>query len=174
MIVNVSFLKFAFSNFSARMNFVPQPFHFDPPARDRPQIRLLRAIMRANAALRDAHKERMNELGVSLTEFDFLAALGNTDGLRMKDLARAMITTPSNVTRVCAAMEKKGLAVRERSAESDREVIARLTPVGEERFRELFPLVLEFSSRTIDELLTEDEQRTAGDILDRLFARLTD
>jgi len=95
------------------MVFVPLPQSLvERPARNRSQIRLLRAVMRANAALRDLHKELMSELGTSLTEFDFLAALGNTPGLRMRDLAHAMITTPSNVTRVCAAMEKKGLSVR--------------------------------------------------------------
>ena len=146
----------------------------DPPARERPQVRLLRGIMRANALMRDFHKGQFDQLGVSMTEFDFLAALGNTDGLRMKDLARAMITTPSNVTRVCASMEKKGLAMRERSAESDREVIARLTPEGEQRFRELFPRGVELTTTKFDELLSDEDQRTAADILDRLIAGLSE
>lgn len=128
--------------------------------------------MRANAALRDKHKQVMSELGLNLTEFDFLAALGNTGGLRMKDLARAMITTPSNVTRVCSSMEKKGLAVRERSAESDREVIARLTPEGEKRFEETFPRVVEFTTDSVSEHLTEDEQTAIADALERLTTRL--
>jgi len=143
------------------------------PARNRSQIRLLRAVMRANAALRDLHKELMSELGTSLTEFDFLAALGNTPGLRMRDLAHAMITTPSNVTRVCAAMEKKGLSVRERSSESDREVIAKLTPEGQALFEKLFPRVAQFTMDTVDRLMPESDQIAVADALDRLIAKAT-
>lgn len=140
----------------------------DRPAGKRNQVRCLRTIMRANAGLRDVHKDFMATLGTNLTEFDFLAALGNTDGLRMKDLARAMISTPSNVTRVCAAMEKKGVAVRERSKESDREVIAKLTDTGQQRFEELFPKIVEFTTATIDELMPEADQAAVAEALERL------
>ena len=151
---------------------LPERLSADPP-RKRSQIRCLRAIMRANAALRDAHKDFMQELGTNLTEFDFLAALGNTNGLRMKDLAHAMITTPSNVTRVCATMEKKGLAVRERSAESDREVIARLTEEGQQRFEELFPRIAHYTTSLMDEVIGADQQRAVADALEQLVAELT-
>lgn len=144
----------------------------DRPARDRPQVRLLRAVMRANQALRDAHKEMQRRFGLSMTELDFIAALGNTQGLRMSDLAHAMITTPSNVTRVCAAMEKKGLAVRERSPDSDREVIARLTPEGEKEFERVFPEMVEGTTSLVDELLPADEQLAVVTALDRLVAKL--
>jgi DNA-binding MarR family transcriptional regulator len=150
---------------------LPESLANDPP-KHRSQIRLLRAIMRANAALRDSHKEAFRPLGLNIAEFDFLAALGNTDGLRMKDLAHHMITTPSNVTRICATMEKKGLAVRERSSESDREVIAKLTPEGQKRFEECFPVIANFSTGLIDELASEDEQRAAATILEKLIAKL--
>jgi DNA-binding MarR family transcriptional regulator len=130
--------------------------------------------MRANAALRDAHKDVLRDIGLSLSEFDFVAALGNTKGLRMKDLARAMITTPSNVTRVCASMEKKGLAVRERSSESDREVIAKLTVEGEAIFERAFPTLVEFTTETMDSALSERDQGVVADALDHLVSTLRD
>lgn len=133
---------------------------------------MLRAVMRANAALRDLHKDMSQRYGLSITEFDFLAALGNTEGLRMSDLAHAMITTPSNVTRVCATMEKKGLAVRERSRDSDREVIAKLTPKGQGRFEEVFPEAVEFTTRTIDSLVPEKDQRVVAEVLDALVEKI--
>ena len=65
-----------------------------PPIRDWPQVRLLSAVFRASTALREAHRNLFTESGIGMSEFDLLAALGNTDGLRMKDLAWAMITSP--------------------------------------------------------------------------------
>jgi MarR family 2-MHQ and catechol resistance regulon transcriptional repressor len=150
-----------------------EPELVDVPVRDRSQVRLVRSVMRANAALREAHKSFMQVHDTNLSEFDFLAALGNTGGLRMSDLAEAMITTPSNVTRLCAAMEKKGLAVRERSAQSDREVIARLTPEGQARFEALFPLVVRFTTDLVDRLLPASDQASVAGALERLIAELT-
>ncbi len=149
-----------------------KPSLTERPARHRPQVRVLRAVMRANAALREAHKDFMQKLGTNIVEFDFLAALGNTEGLRMKDLANAMITTPSNVTRVCTTMEKKGLALRERSSESDREVIARLTPKGQKRFEDLFPKVASFTTETMDTLMGENELTSLAEALEELLREL--
>src|SRR5262245_55827625 len=102
-----------------------------PPVREWPAVRVMRTVLRANAALRDAHEAILNPLGFTLTDFDMIAALGNTEGLRMTELARHMMTSPSNVTRVCKGLEAKGLVTRARSASSDREVLARLTPKGD-------------------------------------------
>lgn len=80
--------------------------------------------------------------------------------------------TPSNVTRVCAAMEKKGYAVRERSAESDRVVMARLTPEVQKCFEELFPKVLEFTTETMNELMGEKELSAVVEALEDLLSEL--
>jgi MarR family 2-MHQ and catechol resistance regulon transcriptional repressor len=149
-----------------------KPKHPGPP-RDWPEIRLLRVIMRVNAALREHHRRFLEPQEVSMSDFDFLAALGNTGGLRMRELAHAMITTPSNVTRVCSDMEARGLAKRERSPESDREVIARLTPAGQKLFEKLFIPVANASCEAIDPHIDEDEQRKAAAILEKLLAGLT-
>jgi DNA-binding MarR family transcriptional regulator len=68
--------------------------------------------------------------GLLMTEFDMIAALGNTKGLRMGELADAMITSPGNITRVAQALEKRGVVERKRSPRSDRDVLARLTRAG--------------------------------------------
>jgi len=129
--------------------------------------------MRVNAALRDQHRRILEPQGVSMPDFDFLAALGNTGGLRMRDLAHAMITTPSNVTRVCADMEARGLATRERSPESDREVIARLTPAGQKLFEKLFIPTANGTVESIGAHVDEDDQRKAAAVLEQLLAGLT-
>lgn len=107
-----------------------------------------------------------------MVEFDLLSALGNTEGMRMKDLADVMITTAPNLTRVCDAMEAKGLVERRRSPQSDREVVARLTPEGQKLFEELFPLTVNESARILDEALSKDELVTLSGLLDKLIAGL--
>jgi DNA-binding MarR family transcriptional regulator len=119
--------------------------------------------------LRAEFDEHFAELDLPMIEFDLISALGNTDGLKMKDLAYAMITTPSNVTRVCAVMEEKGLITRERSKASDREVIARLTPAGQKRFRDTFAKTVNQTAAILDSALDKDEQKTLAGLLQRLL-----
>ena len=138
------------------------------------QIQVLRRVMRANARLRDLHQPHFEAEGLPMVEFDLLSTLGNTSGLRMKELAVSMITTPSNVTRVCAVMEEKGLVQRQRSAGSDREVIARLTPKGEALFAKLFPKTVNFSASIINTALTKSEAKQLADLLEKLLQKVTD
>jgi DNA-binding MarR family transcriptional regulator len=91
------------------------------PVRDWPQIRALRLLLRAQARLVEEHRRHLEaKHALLMTEFDMIAALGNTKGLRMGELASAMITSPGNVTRVAQALEKRGLVARERAPNSDR------------------------------------------------------
>jgi MarR family 2-MHQ and catechol resistance regulon transcriptional repressor len=132
----------------------------DRPAREWPQIRMLRALAIAHERFTEVHKSALRHFALSVSEFDVLAALGNTPGMRMKDIADHMMTSssPSNVTRICTALEKRGLVERQRSPESDREVIARLTPKGDVIFQELFKQIPRFSAAFVDSALGEKEQ----------------
>jgi DNA-binding MarR family transcriptional regulator len=137
--------------------------------KDWPQIRAFRSLLRAESKLAEEHRRYLAERhDLLLTEFDMIAALGNTHGLRMSDLADAMITSPANVTRVAQSLQKRGLVERARADHSDREVIARLTPLGEEFFRKHFLDVASFSRSLIDGGLSVAEQTQLTALLDKL------
>jgi MarR family 2-MHQ and catechol resistance regulon transcriptional repressor len=141
------------------------------PVRERPQIRALRALIRAHARVVDDQRRHIEDThGLLMTEFDMIAALGNTEGLRMGELANAMITTPGNVTRVAQALEKRGLVERRRAPHSDREVLASLTPAGEEFFRKHFHGVVGFTSDYMDAALSTAEQVQLAGLLGKLLA----
>jgi DNA-binding MarR family transcriptional regulator len=132
----------------------------------------MRRIWRAAAQLSDLHQPHFERLDIPMVEFDLLATLGNTEGMRMKDLATTMVTTASNVTRVCAVMEKKGLVKRQRAPNSDREVIARLTDEGQRLFEDLFPKTVNFSAQLIDTALEPEEQKQLASLLEKLVSKV--
>jgi DNA-binding MarR family transcriptional regulator len=145
------------------------------PVRDRPQIRVLRLLMRAHARVVDDQRRYIADThGMLMTEFDMIAALGNTEGLGMGALASAMITTPGNVTRVAQALEKRGLVERKRAPHSDREVLACLTSAGEDFFDAHFMDVVRFSSDYMDRALSTDEQIQLAGLLAKLIAKKDD
>jgi DNA-binding MarR family transcriptional regulator len=147
-------------------------FLYPGPPRTWPEIQVMRRIWRAAARITALHAPHFEALGIPMVEFDLLSTLGNTEGMRMKDLAMTMVTTASNVTRVCAVMEKKGLVQRQRAQSSDREVIAKLTPKGQALFEVLFPKTVNYSAQIIDTALEPGEQKQLAELLDKLVSRV--
>jgi DNA-binding MarR family transcriptional regulator len=144
-----------------------KPAHAPPKAW--PQIRAFRAVLLAAEHFRDSHKAILEPADLSMPEFDVIATLGNTNGMRMKDVAERMMTSSStsNVTRLCIGLEKRGLLERRRSPDSDREVIASLTARGEKLFQELFPKVAQFTRDFADRYFTHEEMETLVALLTR-------
>lgn len=141
----------------------------DPPVRDWPAIRAFRHLLRAQAAVVEAHKQFLTrEHDLTMAEFDMLAELGNTQGRRMGDLAKQMITSPANVTRIAARLEKRGWVQRRRAADSDREVVASLTAEGELFFADNFREVVGFTREVMRARLSDEEL----DTLAKLCARI--
>ncbi len=136
-----------------------------------PPHRAMRQILSAYAALERGHRQ-IEKLGLSISEFDFIAALGNTDGLRMNEIQRQMITSAANVTRVAKALEGRGLVERRRAPNSDREVLCRLTPAGDALFAETFGRVGRYSASAISGALGSAELSTLATLLEKFTANL--
>lgn len=132
---------------------------------------MLRALAIAYETFDDAHKAVLRPYGLSMSDFDVIATLGNTAGLRMKDIAGHMMTSSSasNVTRVCSSLEKRGLVERRRAPDNDREVIARLTDAGDGVFRDVFGRMAKFSTAFVDSALEESEQVRVVELLTRFI-----
>lgn len=138
--------------------------------RDWPAIRAFRRLLRAQARVVELHREFLSaEHGLSLGEFDMIAELGNTEGLRMGDLARKMITSPANVTRLATRLESRGLVLRRRAKASDREVVAALTEAGEAFFADHFRDVVGFTREVMTSALDPAELETLAVLCERVF-----
>jgi DNA-binding MarR family transcriptional regulator len=138
---------------------VPEAKKASGAVRDWPQVRVFRELLRADAWVQQQTRTFVeNETGLTMTEFDMLAELGNQAGVRMSDLAKKMVVSAANVTRVAQSLAAKGLVVRQRAEHSDREVLARLTPEGEVLFRKHFPRAAAFMAALIDGQLSRKEQ----------------
>src|SRR5437868_15346552 len=106
-------------------------------------MRLTRALVEAYERWREADFRQITSYGLHPSEFDVLVHLGVQQPQKMTELAERTLLTKSNCTRVMKCLERKGLAQRERGIESDREVLASLTPEGEALFRRVYPLQYE-------------------------------
>ena len=81
--------------------------------------------------------------GLTHAQFDIIATLGNTPGMSYKELGDRTLITKGTLTGVIERLEQKGLVARERSSEDERSFFVRLTPQGEDVFKDVFPKVVE-------------------------------
>ncbi len=137
--------------------------------RDSLTLSLLRALHRSYRDVQCADSRELEERwGLQHSEFDVIATLGNTAGIRMGEIAARTLSSPANVTRLVKRLEGRGLVERERSPESDREVIARLTPAGVALFEAAYPAQYEFMKAWFDERLDPAQQEALKTALESL------
>jgi DNA-binding MarR family transcriptional regulator len=107
------------------------------PHLSRRQMRAWRGFLEARAVLLPAlEADLRNRTRLSLSEFDVLYQLWRMPErtLRMTDLARAVLVTPSGVTRIVSRLERRGIV--ERNSASGRQAVAtRLTALGEKELQ---------------------------------------
>ena len=104
--------------------------------------------------------------GIGLTEYMVLLNLINAPNhvLRRIDIAEALARTASGITRLLMPMEKIGLVKKETNDRDARVSLVRITPAGEELFKNA-SVTLDAKSET---LLKNIDRKRAGTFLDLL------
>ncbi len=104
-----------------------------------PYMPVVRELVRAYQAFRSYSDAHIRQLGLTSSQFDVIATLGNTPGMTFNKLAEKTLTTKGELTGIIDRLEKKGLVRREVPPEDRRSFLAVLTPAGERVFEETFP-----------------------------------
>ncbi|WP_370623436.1 MarR family winged helix-turn-helix transcriptional regulator [Polynucleobacter sp. UK-Gri1-W3] len=94
-------------------------------------------------------------LGLTLTQFDVLATLGNQPPMSCKQLGEKTLVTKGTLTGVLERLEVKGLIQRQSNAEDARSQLIGLTQDGQALFEKVFPVHLEYLNQAFKKLLPE-------------------
>ncbi|HEX9416438.1 MAG TPA: MarR family transcriptional regulator [Gaiellaceae bacterium] len=130
-------------------------------------IRLLRGHAATTRAL---SSELQEEHGLTINDYEALLRISRADEgtMRRVDLAKALVLTPSGVTRLLDGLERCGL-VEKASCSSDARVsYAVLTPAGKKRLKEASRSHLASVRALFTERYTDEELETLGELLARL------
>jgi MarR family 2-MHQ and catechol resistance regulon transcriptional repressor len=111
--------------------------------------------------------ESVRQCGLTHAQFDIIATLGNTAGMSIKELGDKTLITKGTLTGVIDRLEAKGLVARERSCDDKRSFFVRLTPAGEDTFKDAFPKVVEQGR-----LLFSSYQEADFEEMDRILRKL--
>ena len=83
--------------------------------------------------------EHMKSLGLTMTQFDIIATLGNQPPMSCKLLGEKTLVTKGTMTGVLERLEEKGFIRRELNAEDARSQLISLTKKGQQLFEKIFP-----------------------------------
>lgn len=114
----------------------------DSAALDVQQMDAWHGFLRTHASLvRELDVAMQAEHGLSLTQYEVLLLLSNSDGgtARMSDLADGALLSLSGLSRLIDRLVAMGLVQRAQCPSDRRSSLACLTPVGRKRFREAQP-----------------------------------
>jgi DNA-binding MarR family transcriptional regulator len=132
--------------------------------------RLFYQLNRAQRALtRTADGGLRRELGVTAAQLGALFALGEQDGMVLKDLGRTLALANSAVSGLADRLEREGLAERRPDPRDGRAFRLHLTDRGREVMTAAKPFLRRFNGR-IEDGFTPAEL----DIVARFFSTLTD
>ena len=102
------------------------------------------------------------------SEMAIIDTLGKYGALNMSELAAACFFSPPNATYTVRALEKRKLLTRVRPEESQRVVVVRLTPAGEEIFKLSYPHTIHEVDNFLAEKLSGVERQDLAGLLHKL------
>ena len=100
---------------------------------------LVRALIECAQSFERCSGVHVRELGLTPSQFDIIATLGNTGGMSCKELGEKTLITKGTMTGVLDRLEKKELLTRRESPIDGRSWIATLTRKGRALFEDTFP-----------------------------------
>lgn len=122
------------------------------PAIQYPFLPALRELVRTYQAFSLVDEAQIRTYGLTASQFDVVATLGNTNGMTMGDLADKTLVTKGTLTGIVDRLEAKQL-VRREVPEGDRRCFKIvLTEAGEALFRDVFPQHMAFLKQRFDQL----------------------
>ncbi len=120
----------------------------------------MRELVRAYQAFADYSAKHLRNLGLTPSQFDVIATLGNTDGMNMTDIAAKTLVTKGTLTGIIDRLEKKGLVAREVPPDNRRSFTIVLTPEGKKTFAAVFPAHIIHLKERFDQLSPEELEHT--------------
>ena len=138
---------------------------------DETEMSAWHALIRAHSRIvRRLEAELEAEHGLTLPAYEVLAHLSEAPDqrLRMSDLAKHAILTPSGLTRLIDKLARSGLVERHKCGADGRVIYAVLTPDGMAKLLSAYPTHVRGVREHYIDWLTQEQQRAVSEALGAL------
>ena len=100
----------------------------------------------------------LKSIGLTMTQFDVIATLGNQPPMTCKDLGDKTLVTKGTLTGVLERLEDKGIIQRSVNQADARSQMIGLTKKGQQLFERVFPEHLQHLQKAFGQLSKQDLQ----------------
>lgn len=100
--------------------------------------------------------------GLTPSQFDVLATLGDGDGMTFKELSEQSLVTGGTLTPVLGRLEAKGLVNRCKGPQDARQTIVSLTPDGQGAYERTFLPFVDHARERLAALTAEEQAQLAA------------
>jgi MarR family 2-MHQ and catechol resistance regulon transcriptional repressor len=115
-------------------------------------LSLVKELVQAYQAFEAYSAGHIKEMGLTMTQFDIIATLGNQLPMTCKELGDKTLVSKGTMTGVLERLEAKGLINKFVNVEDGRSYKIGLTPAGNKLFKKVFPAHVEFLGEAIRQL----------------------
>jgi MarR family transcriptional regulator, 2-MHQ and catechol-resistance regulon repressor len=117
---------------------------------------LIRELVRTYQAFEASSDRHIRKMGLTPTQFDIIATLGNQAPMTFKRLAEKTLISKSSLCGIVSRMSKKGFVVILENPEDGRSQFVKLTKKGERIFEETFPMQMDYLFKLFSQLDEQD------------------
>ncbi len=124
-------------------------------------IPVLQELVRCYQSFERASAAHVRSLGLTPSQFDIIATLGNTEGMSFRELGERTLITKGTLTGVVDRLADRGLVERCEAPSDGRSTFVRLTRRGERTFVDSFEPHLAYMLPAFESLSESDRAQLA-------------
>lgn len=131
----------------------------------------LRKLVLAYQSFEHYAARHVKSVGLTMTQFDIIATLGNQPPMTCKELGEKTLVTKGTLTGVLERLEGKGIIQRAANQEDARSQKIGLTPEGQQLFEKVFPEHIDYINKAFSKLTVKelDELSSSLEKLRKIF-----
>ncbi|CAE6731673.1 MarR family winged helix-turn-helix transcriptional regulator [Candidatus Nitrotoga fabula] len=125
---------------------------------------VLRKLAQAYQSFEHYSASHLKSIGLTMTQFDIIATLGNQPPMTCKELGEKTLVTKGTLTGVLERLEGKGIIRRETNREDARSQMVSLTQDGQQLFEKVFPEHVTYLGRAFCKLTAREVEELSGSL----------
>jgi DNA-binding MarR family transcriptional regulator len=115
-------------------------------------LSLVKELVQAYQAFEAHSATHIKEMGLTMTQFDIVATLGNQPPMTCKELGEKTLVSKGTMTGVLERLETKGLIEKFMNTDDGRSYKIGLSKAGDKLFKKVFPEHVEYLSQAFRKL----------------------
>lgn len=115
-------------------------------------LSLIKELVQAYQAFETHSAAHIKEMGLTMTQFDIVATLGNQPPMTCKELGEKTLVSKGTMTGVLERLETKGLIEKFLNIEDGRSYKIGLSKAGDSLFKRVFPEHVEYLGKAFGKL----------------------